>query len=101
MNSSPPAPLLRISRFLQSLIPLSNLTTHNEFTSVAPWGVAEMTKSLVFELLRSSDEASYTYNSKQHGGCPSIRAKALSIDTSPLPCFAAPLGSQRGGGPKL
>jgi len=34
-------------------------------------------------------------------GCPSIRAKALSRDTSSPQCSVAPLGSQRGGGPKL
>src|SRR6266404_5830735 len=34
-------------------------------------------------------------------GCRSIRAKALSRQTSSPQCFAAPLGSQRGGGPKL
>jgi len=34
-------------------------------------------------------------------GCRSIRTKALSRRTSWSPCFAAPLGSQRGGGPKL
>src|SRR5258706_7358223 len=28
-----------------------------------------MTKSLIFELLRSNDKALYTYNSKQHAGC--------------------------------
>ncbi len=38
MTCSPPAPLLRISRFLQSLISRSNLKTHNEFTSFATLG---------------------------------------------------------------
>src|SRR6266851_2949468 len=35
------------------------------------------------------------------GGWRSIRAKALSRQTSSPQCFEAPLGSQRGGGPKL
>ena len=35
------------------------------------------------------------------GGCRSMRTKALSRDTCSLQCFAAPLGSQSGGGPKL
>src|SRR5260370_10036431 len=37
----------------------------------------------------------------RRSGGPSIRAKALSRQTSSPQCFAAPLGSQRGGGPKL
>jgi hypothetical protein len=37
----------------------------------------------------------------RHPGWPSIRAKALSRDTSLPQCFPAPLGSQSGGGPKL
>ena len=41
-----------------------------------------MTKSLVFELLRSSDEASYTYNSKQHGGCPSDILSSILMPTN-------------------
>src|SRR6266849_6229966 len=42
-----------------------------------------------------------TLNSLRRFRWPSIRAKALSRQTSSPQCFAAPLGSQRGGGPKL
>src|SRR6185437_9090419 len=38
---------------------------------------------------------------RRAAGCTSIRTKALSRRTSWSQCFAAPLGSQRGGGPKL
>src|SRR5260370_38657139 len=41
-----------------------------------------MIKSLIFDLLRSIDEASYTDNSKQHGGCPSDILSSILMPTN-------------------
>ena len=53
----------------------------------------------------SGDRIAYTTEAPSNGMdtwvVPSMRTKALSRDTCSPQCFAAPLGSQSGGGPKL